>query len=113
MKKKLIQEALWSTKQNLRSHELFEADLALKPLLLGVFAEMALHVILELEPLLTDRAPVLVGRVVLVHVVFEKVGALECLRADVTRVLVVVGQQVFHQVLLTRQILVAHHTFEE
>lgn len=73
---------------------------------------MSLHVVFEFESLVTDRTLILVGCIVLIHMVFQEMCALECLTTNVASVFVIVSQQVFHQILLARQVLVAYHTLE-
>ena len=73
---------------------------------------MSLHVVLEFESLVTDRTLILVRRIVLIHMVFQEMCAFECLTTNVASVFVIVSQQVFHQILLARQVLVAYHTLE-
>ena len=68
------------------------AHFTLKFLLLGVFPKMSLHVVLEFESLVADRAFVLVGCIVLVHMVFQEMRAFESLATDMTGVVVVVGK---------------------
>ena len=68
------------------------AHFTFKFLLLGVFPKMSLHVVLEFESLVADRAFVLVGCIVLVHMVFQEMRTFESFATDVTGVVVVVGK---------------------
>lgn len=77
-----------------------------------MFAQVAAHVVLEFELLVAHRARVLVRGVVFIHVMLKEVRALEGLHANGARVVVVVRQQMLHQVLLCVQGLVTYHTFQ-